>query len=133
MSNSNLVLQSAAVAIRKNRICLVTTSSGKRWIIPKGHRESGDSSRKTARIEAWEEAGVAGRLLDEPIGAYVYERSGTTYRVTVHLMRVETISNHWPEEKKRKRRWLPFHKVCRHIQHPKLLKLIERAVSRKAG
>ena len=133
MAKSNLVLQSAAVAIRKNLVCLVTTSSGKGWIIPKGHRESGDSSRKTARIEAWEEAGVVGPLHDEPVGTYVYERSGKTYRVTVYVMQVTTIFDRWPEDKKRKRRWLPFHSACRHIDHPKLRKLIRRVWLRKAG
>jgi 8-oxo-dGTP pyrophosphatase MutT (NUDIX family) len=133
MANSNLVLQSAAVAIRKNRICLVTTSSGKGWIIPKGHRESRDSSRKTAQLEAWEEAGIIGLLLDEPVGAYYYERSGKTYRVTVHVMRVKKILDHWPEEKKRKRRWLSIREACRRINHPKLRKLITRAASGKSG
>lgn len=129
MAKSNSVVQSAAIAIYKNRICLVTTSSGKNWIIPKGHRETGDSSRKTARIEAWEEAGVAGPLRDEPVGAYVYERSGKNYRVTVYVMQVEKISDRWPEQNKRKRRWLPLRKACRRIHHPELRNLILRAVS----
>jgi len=132
MANYNLVLQSAAVAIWKNRICLVTTRSGKRWIIPKGHRASGDSSCKTARLEAWEEAGIAGPLYHEPVGAYSYERSGKTYHVTVHVMRVAKIFDRWPEQKKRKRRWLPLRNACRRIDHPKLRKLITRAVSGKA-
>jgi len=133
MSKSKYVPQSAAVAIYKGRVCLITTSSGKRWIVPKGHREVGESARKTAKHEAWEEAGIAGRVYCKPLGEFVYKKAGTKRKVTVFAMDVKTVADRWPERRKRKRRWLGNRKARRRIKYPKLRKLIATAVSRRAS
>ena len=41
------------------RVCLVTASSGRRWIIPKGTLEPSQTGPECAAAEAWEEAGIA--------------------------------------------------------------------------
>lgn len=133
MGKSKPIPQSAAVAIYKDRVCLITTSSGKRWIVPKGHREPGHSARKTAKLEAWEEAGVAGKITDKPLGVFVYEKSGARFKVKVFAMRVTKVHDHWPERKKRKRRWLENRKAKRWVDHPDLRRFITAAVSRKAS
>jgi 8-oxo-dGTP pyrophosphatase MutT (NUDIX family) len=125
--------QSAAVAIYKDRVCLVTTSSGKRWIVPKGHREPGHSARKTAKLEAWEEAGVAGKLDGKRLGEFVYEKAGMKFKVKVFAMYVTKVADRWPERKKRKRRWLGNREAKRRIEHPELRKLIAAAVLREAS
>jgi 8-oxo-dGTP pyrophosphatase MutT (NUDIX family) len=130
MAKSNVVRQSATVAISNNRICLVTSSSGKRWVIPKGHQKPGDGTRKTAKIEAWEEAGIIGILHDEPVGTYVYEKAGRKFAVTVHVMQVWKVLDRWPERNKRKRRWLSIREARRRIEHPKLRKLISQAMAK---
>ena len=48
--NCRKVIQQAAVlAMRNGRICLITSSSGRRWLLPKGHLEPGHKLRETAR------------------------------------------------------------------------------------
>ena len=68
------VRQAAAIPLRNGRICLVTSSNGKRWVIPKGLIEPNQSAGECALQEAWEEAGLTGVLQQEPIGSYVYEK-----------------------------------------------------------
>ena len=52
----------AVVAVMDGRVCLITSSSGKRWLVPKGNLQKGRDLRETAAREAWEEAGLIGRV-----------------------------------------------------------------------
>ena len=62
------IRQAAVIATKNGRVCLITTSSGKRWLVPKGNRQAGCDLRETAVREAWEEAGLVGRVKGEPVG-----------------------------------------------------------------
>jgi len=42
---------------------IVTSSSGKHWVLPKGHIEKGETPRKAALRELREEAGVVGKII----------------------------------------------------------------------
>jgi 8-oxo-dGTP pyrophosphatase MutT (NUDIX family) len=53
---------------------LVTTRRTKRWIIPKGWPIKGLKPSKTAAREAFEEAGVSGRVGAKPLGVFTYEK-----------------------------------------------------------
>ena len=57
---ADVVRQAAAVPVEAGRICMVTSRSGKRWVVPKGRLEPGKSAGEIALQEAWEEAGLAG-------------------------------------------------------------------------
>src|SRR5271166_7165657 len=94
---SGLIRQSAAIPLRDGQICLVTSRSGKRWVIPKGCLEPGMTAGEIALQEAWEEAGLSGVLQNEPVGSYIYEKAGATYHVTVFLMHVTDAADDWPE------------------------------------
>ncbi len=100
------VRQAAALPLRQGKICLITSSNGKRWIIPKGLIDPGATAGEAALQEAWEEAGLVGALQQEPIGSYVYEKLGRTYHVVVFLMRVTEVANDWPERALRQRAWV---------------------------
>src|SRR5262249_50600082 len=69
-SSSNSIRQAAVIAVRAGRVCLVQSSGGKRWVIPKGHIARGHTAAETALCEAWEEAGLLGHLRPEPVGSY---------------------------------------------------------------
>ena len=109
------ILQAAAIPVRDTKVCLVTSSSGKRWVIPKGRLEPGKTESEIALQEAWEEAGLFGNLHPLPVGSYVYEKWGDTYHVTVFLMEVTTVADDWPERDLRQRRWLRPTQALAHI------------------
>ena len=130
-------LRQAAVIpyrIRKNRveIALVTTLSGKRWIVPKGSVDDGERPRDAATREAEEEAGLLGVVTRKPLGRYRYENDDVTCRVDVYAMRVTTALEHWDEDKLRRRRWVRVHDAEERLREELLpfLHTIERAVRR---
>src|SRR5438552_11032977 len=97
------IRQSAALPLRRGRVCLITSRSRKRWVIPKGWIEPGQTAGETALQEAWEEAGLVGALEREPIGTYLYEKEGQSYHVTVFVMKVTAVEQDWPERGLRER------------------------------
>ena len=70
--------QAAAIPVRMGQVCLVTSRSGKRWVIPKGCLEPGKTAGEIALQEAWEEAGIVGVLQPDPVGSYLYDKAGIT-------------------------------------------------------
>ncbi len=127
-SAPDLIRQAAAIPIHSGRVCLVMSSSGKRWIIPKGCIESGQSAAETALLEAWEEAGLLGILHPEPVGSYLYEKYALQCHVTVFLMQVTQVSEDWPERSRRPRRWWRPPQALVRIQDPGLRKLMHQVL-----
>jgi 8-oxo-dGTP pyrophosphatase MutT (NUDIX family) len=118
--------QAAAVPLRAGRVCVVTSRSGKRWVVPKGCLEPGKTAEEIALQEAWEEAGLLGVLAPVPLGTYDYEKYGRTYCVTVFLMHVHGEGDRWPERRRRRKAWLPLAKALDRLGHAKLRGLIRR-------
>lgn len=107
MPNSDgCIRQAAALPLKRGRVCLITSRNGKRWVIPKGWIEPGQTAGETALQEAWEEAGLAGALEREPIGSFLYEKEGQRYHVTVFVMKVTSVAQDWPERDFRERSWV---------------------------
>ena len=77
--------QVAAVCYRLGRrgieFLLVQTSGG-RWIFPKGGVECGLTQAQSAALEAFEEAGVHGRMEEMPFARYYRHRPDTTFTKT---------------------------------------------------
>jgi 8-oxo-dGTP pyrophosphatase MutT (NUDIX family) len=97
--------QAAVVAISGGKVCLVTSSSGRRWTLPKGTVEFGHTEADTAGREAWEEAGLRGRVESKPILQYSTEKWGQDRLVAVFRMHVTGVEADWPERDFRTRRW----------------------------
>jgi 8-oxo-dGTP pyrophosphatase MutT (NUDIX family) len=53
-------------------ILLVTSRTSQRWIIPRGWPMKRKKPHQAAAIEAWEEAGVRGRVKKDAVGRYTY-------------------------------------------------------------
>jgi 8-oxo-dGTP pyrophosphatase MutT (NUDIX family) len=105
-STSEPIRQAAALPLKKGRVCLIPSRNGKRWVIPKGWIEPGQTAGETALQEAWEEAGLVGALEREPIGSYLYEKEGRSYHVIVFVMQVTSVAQDWPERSFRQRQWV---------------------------
>lgn len=103
--------QSAAIPLYEGKICLISSRNGRRWIIPKGCMEGGCTSGEIALQEAWEEAGLAGILGDEPVGSFTYQKAGLVRHVVTWVMHVTEIADTWMEDfrehggSRRKRHW----------------------------
>ena len=55
-------------------VLLVTTRQTKRWIVPKGWPIKGLGPAKSAAREAFEEAGVRGKVGAKPMGLFAYDK-----------------------------------------------------------
>lgn len=104
--------------IRNERIevALVTTSNGKRWIVPKGSIDEGERPRDAAIREAEEEAGLRGIVARTPLGRYRHVNGDGSYRVVVYLMRVTRVRGRWLEQKRRRRRWMKVRKAAARVR-----------------
>jgi 8-oxo-dGTP pyrophosphatase MutT (NUDIX family) len=127
------VRQAAAIPIKDGHVCLVTSRSGKRWVIPKGCLETGKSAGEIALQEAWEEAGLVGVLKSEPVGSYLYEKFDVKHFVTVFLMLVTESTEEWPEHAFRERIWLTPRQALTRIEDNGLNAIIRAAIAERAG
>jgi 8-oxo-dGTP pyrophosphatase MutT (NUDIX family) len=127
-STGTITYQSAAIPVMRGKVCVVRSSSGKRWVVPKGCHEPGKSLAEVALQEAWEEAGLVGALKPEPVGSYLYEKWSGTYHVTVFLMSVTEAANDYPESMLRDRCWLTPAQAVRRIDDPGLRAVLRRAL-----
>jgi 8-oxo-dGTP pyrophosphatase MutT (NUDIX family) len=130
MANSSCVRQAAVIPLRSRQVCLVLSRSGKRWVIPKGRIEVGQTPGETALMEAWEEAGLSGVLRRQPVGSYHYEKCGRTFHVVVFFMEVTGVAEDWPEKDRRTCRWLSVERVLEQVKHTGLNRLLRRVLNR---
>jgi 8-oxo-dGTP pyrophosphatase MutT (NUDIX family) len=121
------IRQAAAVPFRNGRVCLVTSRSGKRWVIPKGLIEPGQTAGEAALQEAWEEAGLTGTLDPEPVGSYLYEKYGGVCHVTVFAMQVAEVAQDWPERDERQRTFVSVQGALARIDDPGIADVIRAA------
>lgn len=128
-TNLTMVPQAAAIPVRDGQVCLVTSRSGKRWLVPKGCMEPGKSTVEIALQEAWEEAGLVGFVGDRPIGFFEYEKVGQRYRVAVYVMHVTEVHAHWPERGWRARCWVSAAQAEVQVANPDLRWLIAQALA----
>jgi len=86
-------------------VCLVRRRESRSWGIPKGFIDPGDTEQDTVLNEAWEEAGLRGQLVGEPVGTYEYQKFRSRLTVVVYLMEVREEEPTWREQRVRERRW----------------------------
>ncbi|HEX4609078.1 MAG TPA: NUDIX hydrolase [Urbifossiella sp.] len=120
------VRQSAVLAVSDDRLCLVTSRSGRRWVIPKGQIDPGHTPGEAALVEAWEEAGLVGALDPEPVGSYVYEKLDRVHHVLVYRMTVTAVHDRYPEASFRQRVWLGVDEAIDRVDEPGLRDLLRR-------
>ena len=113
--------------------CLITTRRSRQWGFPKGRIGRHKTVEDVGLLEAYEEAGVTGRIVGEPLGQYAYNKDGRRWSVTVMLMEVNGCIDHWKESHQRLRRWAPLHEASFLLARPKLIQLLQKAVERLAS
>lgn len=123
----------------KLQFALVSSRRTGRWIIPKGWPLDGATPAQAAACEAWEEAGLEGRVSDICLGIYSYTKvfDGAAQLpcvVAVFPMKVKAARRNWPERSDRKRKWVTPRKAAALVDAPELKRLLRefdpRALSR---
>jgi len=112
-------------------VLLVSSRETRRWVIPKGWQMKGKADPAAAAQEAYEEAGLDGRVAAKPFGDYPYLKrlkSGAARAVTVDVYPLEVTGEHatWPEKGQRTLKWMPPIEAAMAVQEPQLRDLIVR-------
>ena len=119
--------------LRKKRatveVLLITSRDTGRWVIPKGWPMDGKSASAAAAREAWEEAGVKGKVLAESIGSYRYMKGmpqglKLDCRVRVFALEVDGISKNFPEKGERRAEWVDCTEAAARVHEPGLKTLL---------
>lgn len=123
--------QSAALPYRREagrlEVLIISSSRKNHWVLPKGICEPGLSAADSAAKEAWEEAGINGRIDGVSIGRFHQEKWGATCHVDVFPMQVTRIyaPQDWPE-RHRLRRWVSPQEAAAMVQNPGLAAILAR-------
>ena len=127
--------QSSVIPFRKTKsgieILVISSSKKKHYVVPKGIHDPGMTAEVSAANEAWEEAGVEGEVLGEPLGRYVYDKWGAECTVTVHPMRVNRMvpEAEW-EESHRGRDWVSPDEAKARLKQQELVPLVDVLVQK---
>ena len=131
----------AAVCYRMHasgiQFLLVQTRRG-RWTFPKGHVEPGLTHAQAAALEAFEEAGVHGRIEEASFARYVdykhHHSSFASIRVSAHLCEVSRLES--PPPPGRNRTWFSVEKAKQRLRERRkpnhsasLVRVVDRAVA----
>ena len=130
---TTMSLQASAIPFRwrlgRLEFCLITTSRGN-WIFPKGIVDPGETAEQTALKEAFEEAGLHGQIIGEPLGTYELAKFGTTFEVTCLLMEVTRCDARWMEQQMRQRLWVSAEDASKLLKQSPMRELLGEAVAR---
>lgn len=112
----------------KLKVLIITSRSGKRWILPKGWPMDGATPANAAAREAFEEAGAEGKVGGHCLGIYSYTR-GTKgdempVVVAIYPLRVKKVHAIYPEKGQRKRKWVSQRKAAELVANPELGQII---------
>lgn len=107
----------------KLQILLITSSSGNRWIIPKGSQEKGMTPCEVAVMEAVEEGGVLGTL-HQDLRLRCQMLNGRFLKL--YPMKISKLLNSWPEERLRRRRLVSLAAALKLIDDPEIVSAVKR-------
>ncbi|MBB3385143.1 MULTISPECIES: NUDIX hydrolase [unclassified Rhizobium] len=139
--------QYAAICYRKAPDCdeaemlVVTSRESGRWVVPKGWPIKGKKPHEVAAIEAYEEAGVRGKVKKKPFGYFTYlkqlaDGNRVPCIVGLHLLEVDQTFQDFPERGQRRVEWVSFVEAANRVREPELKGLLlaaERKVRKAKG
>lgn len=151
-SGARLVAGVVALSRDKTKVLLITSSARPdKFVMPKGGYETDEDSPEAAALrEAWEEAGIEGKIStslgviedmrpaktftgvsDPGLGVGDWEHgNGLPPRSEFYFfeMTVEKEAEEWPESFRRVRRWVGYSEACANLKsRPELLEALRRS------
>ena len=110
-------------------ILLVTSRTSRRWIIPRGWPMKRKKPHEAAAIEAWEEAGVRGRVRKEAVGRYTYLKmldNGDVVPCVVDVFQIEVTGaeTSFKERGERLLEWVRPDEAARRVRDIELKSLL---------
>lgn len=110
-------------------VLLITSRGTGRWVIPKGWPMEDRTLSAAAAVEAWEEAGVEGRIGRAEIGRYRYDKEqdhGWSLPVEVHvfLLQADRLRPDFPEAMQRRRGWFSAADAAARVDEPGLRRIL---------
>jgi len=133
-TKSDVRTQFAALCYRvkdgKVQILLITSRQSGRWIIPKGWPMDGKTPADAALAEAWEEAGVKGKVTGRSLGLFSYHKdvdsNGEMPCVAmVYPVKVKSVAAKYPEKDQRTRKWFSPKKAALKVSEPELAHILK--------
>lgn len=117
---------------------LITSRETGRWVIPKGWPMKRLTAPQAAAQEAFEEAGLRGRMGEQPLGAYGYvkrRKNGQLQQctVTVYPLLVRGQEADWPEQGQRHCVWHAQDNAAAQVAEPELAEIIGTLDERLLG
>ena len=110
-------------------VLLITSLNSKRWILPKGWPEPDLTPAESAAHEAFEEAGVTGKIGAAAVGHYHYlkekkDGTGVPCSVEIFALQVTKQLHDWPEKGAREIVWLPLDQAAIRVGEPGLRQVL---------
>ena len=112
-------------------VMLVTSRETRRWVVPKGWPIRDLKPHSSAEREAYEEAGIVGRVRKRSVGSYTYDKRlnpDTTVLCEVELFPLEVRKQlkRWPEKKQREGRWFALDEAAAVVDERELGDIMRR-------
>lgn len=110
-------------------ILVITSRDTGRWVIPKGWPMKRKEPFEAAAIEAWQEAGVRGKVRKKPVGRYTYLKSlddgdVAPCVVDVFQIEVEHMAEKFRERGERRYQWVSPDEAARRVREVELKALL---------
>ena len=127
--------QFAALCFRvhkdRTEVLMITSRRSGRWIVPKGWPMPGKTPAQAAITEAWEEAGVHGKVYDQCLGIFSYHKAfdeddGAPCLAMVYPVKVRSLATKFPEAGQRRRKWMPLKKAAEKVAEPELAQILRQ-------
>lgn len=130
---AGLRLQYAAICYRlvgsRTQVLMITTRRSGRWIPPRGWPVKGLTPTESAAREAWEEAGVLGRVAPRCLGSYCYSKGRDRDEkppifVMAFALQVRKLRRRFPEAGQRRRKWMTPDKAASRVREAELSRML---------
>ncbi|MGG7516386.1 NUDIX hydrolase [Allorhizobium undicola] len=119
-------------------VLLITSRDTGRWVIPKGWPMGQKKSHAVAEREAYEEAGVKGKVGKKPYGDYSYDKAmpggmALPCMVLVFLLEVRELKKDFPEMGARRLEWFSPESAAEQVREPQLKVLLRNLPQKLAA